>query len=86
MYKKTVLITGGNGFLGMNLVLRLLREPDVKTIISVDNYITSNKHNIEDKRVTQLDFDICNKDFVRYICDLSFCKFSESDCIQDLFD
>jgi|UniRef100_A0A6C0DXD6 nucleoside-diphosphate-sugar epimerase len=69
MYKKTVLVTGGNGFLGTNLVLRLLREPDVKTIISVDNYITSNKRNIEDNRVTQLDFDICSKDFVRYICD-----------------
>lgn len=69
MYKKTILITGGNGFLGTNLVLRLLKEPDVKTIISVDNYITSNKRYIEDKRVIQLDFDICSKDFVTYISD-----------------
>lgn len=69
MYKKTILITGGNGFLGINLVLRLLKEPDVKMIISVDNYITSNKRYIEDNRLVQLDFDICHKDFVKYICD-----------------
>jgi len=72
MYKKTVLITGGSGFLGYNLVLRLLNEPDIKTIISVDNYITSNKRNLNyngDKKFIDLEFDICSKDFVEYICD-----------------
>jgi dTDP-glucose 4,6-dehydratase len=77
MYKKTILVTGGSGFLGYNLILRLLNEPDVKTIISVDNYITSNKRNLNydgnngngTKKFIDLEFDICSKDFVNYIVD-----------------
>ena len=72
MYKKTVLVTGGSGFLGHNLILRLLNEPDIKTIISVDNYITSNKKLIFDnklKQIIHLDFDICDINFVNYVTD-----------------
>lgn len=34
---KTVLVTGGIGFIGANLILKLLREVSPITIVSVDN-------------------------------------------------
>lgn len=34
---KTILITSSSGFIGANLALRLLKEMDVGTIVSVDN-------------------------------------------------
>lgn len=72
MYKKTVLVTGGSGFLGHNIILRLLNELDIKTIISVDNYITSNEKLISEnksKQIINLDFDICDINFVNYVTD-----------------
>ena len=34
---KTILVTGSPGFIGANLVLRLLKEMESGTIISLDN-------------------------------------------------
>ena len=34
---KTILVTGSPGFIGANLVLRLLKELDSGTVISLDN-------------------------------------------------
>ena len=34
---KTVLVTGSPGFIGANLVIRLLKEMDTGTVISLDN-------------------------------------------------
>ena len=34
---KTVMVTGSTGFIGVNLVIRLLKEMKVGTVISLDN-------------------------------------------------
>lgn len=64
---KTVLVTGGQGFIGHNLVLRLSTMPDVERIIVVDNYITSKPKPVSEVNTTVVDFDINARDFVDYI-------------------
>ena len=50
-YKKTILVTGGAGFVGTNLINRLLKKTKYK-IISLDNYSAGFKRNhIKDNRV-----------------------------------
>ena len=41
--KKTILVTGGAGFIGSRLCARLVR--DGHTVISLDNYFTGSKEN-----------------------------------------
>ena len=49
--KNIILITGGAGFIGSNLIKSLLKDTNYK-IISLDNYFTGNKINhIIDKRI-----------------------------------
>jgi len=40
---KNILITGGCGFIGKNLILNLLNRPEIGNIISLDNFISSNE-------------------------------------------
>lgn len=42
--KKTILVTGGAGFIGSNLIERLVQDPNNK-VISLDNYFTGSKEN-----------------------------------------
>ena len=57
MKKKYLVITGGAGFVGSNLISLLLKKTNYK-IISLDNYSTGNKKNhIKDKRVKYLKSD-----------------------------
>ena len=50
--KNIIVVTGGAGFIGSNLVSLLIKETKFK-IISIDNYSTGNKKNhINDKRIT----------------------------------
>ena len=52
--KNYLVITGGAGFVGSNLVELLLKKTDFK-IISIDNYSTGNKRNhIKNKRIKYL--------------------------------
>lgn len=55
---KTVLITGSAGFIGTNLVLRLLRDFTDVRIIGIDNLITSSCPTIADARYTFIREDI----------------------------
>ena len=51
---KTVLVTGGIGFIGANLILKLLREVSPITIVSVDNRSDYYDVSIKDWRLAQL--------------------------------
>jgi len=63
---RTILITGGAGFLGSHLCERLLREGN--QITCVDNFLTGNRQNIEDflrhKNFKLIEHDIINPLFV----------------------
>lgn len=50
-----VLVTGGAGFVGSNLIRRLLERDDVERIVSIDNYSSGfEKNHAEDDRVTYI--------------------------------
>ena len=51
---KTVFVTGGIGFIGANLILKLLREVDPITIVSVDNRSDYYDVSIKDWRLEEL--------------------------------
>jgi len=60
MIKKYLVITGGAGFVGSNLISFLLKKTNYE-IISLDNYSTgNNKNHIKDKRVKYLKSDTKN--------------------------
>tara|TARA_B100000900_G_scaffold399651_1_gene402424 strand:+ start:4217 stop:5098 length:882 start_codon:yes stop_codon:yes gene_type:complete len=51
MIKKIIVVTGGAGFVGANLIVKLLRDTKYN-IISIDNYSSGSvKNHIKDKRV-----------------------------------
>ena len=54
MKKNIIVVTGGAGFVGSNLIINLLKYKKFK-IISIDNYSSGKKNNhIIDKRVKYL--------------------------------
>ena len=58
--KNTIVITGGAGFVGSNLIVLLLKRTKFK-IISIDNYSTGKiKNHINDQRVTYIREDTKN--------------------------
>ena len=53
--KKYLVITGGAGFVGSNLIEFLIKKTNLK-IISIDNYSSGNKKNhIKNKRIKYID-------------------------------
>ena len=60
MKKSILLVTGGAGFVGSNLILYLIQNTKYK-ILSLDNYSSGSKKNhIKDKRITYIDGDTKN--------------------------
>ena len=60
MKKNTIIVTGGAGFVGSNLILYLLNKTKFK-IISIDNYSSGFKKNhIKNKRVIYINADTKN--------------------------
>lgn len=66
MYK-TVLITGGSGFIGKNLVKKLSEDVIINKIVIVDNLIVSDKIEITNTRFEFLKLDITDSNFIEYI-------------------
>lgn len=66
---RKILITGGAGFLGSNLVKKILADNDF--IIVIDNLSTGKFENIEpyinNKKFNFLNKDITDNDFVDYL-------------------
>jgi nucleoside-diphosphate-sugar epimerase len=60
---KTVLITGAAGFIGTNLVLRLLEDPYI-FVVGVDNLLTSAKPTIENERYDFIQCDIVTESYL----------------------
>ena len=55
--KKIIVVTGGAGFVGSNLIELLIKKTDYK-ILSIDNYSTGSKKNhISNKRIKYLNYD-----------------------------
>ena len=60
MKKNILIVTGGAGFIGSNLILHFLKKTNFK-IISLDNYSTGSKKNhIKSNRVKYLESDTKN--------------------------
>lgn len=56
-----IIISGGTGFIGTNLCLYLLKKNEVKNIVLIDNFKTSNKDNL--KSIKKID----SKKIVKFI-------------------
>jgi len=64
-----VLITGGAGFIGSNIVNQLAKDTEIKSIIVLDNLINGDLRNItESEKVKFIKGDICDHIIVDRLC------------------
>lgn len=71
--KKVVLVTGGAGFIGSNLVEALLNDDRIERVIVLDNLSNGFKHNIEEF-MTRDDFEFIEGDIRDYETCLRACN------------
>ncbi len=55
LHNKTILVTGSPGFIGANLVLRLLKEMDGGTVVSLDNMNDYYEVSLKEWRLAQIE-------------------------------
>lgn len=60
-----VLVTGGAGFIGRNLVNELLSNPHISGVTVLDNFSTSERKRFADSRVDFVEGDICSPNDVQ---------------------
>ena len=67
-----ILLTGGCGFIGSNLVPAFLADARIKKVIVLDNLSTGKRENIEaylgDNKLEFVEGDICDKDLCDELC------------------
>lgn len=72
---KQVLISGGNGLIGRNIIKIMLHDFTIKKIIVLDNFMSSNKCDFEEfkkmydknDKILLLEYDICNFELMEYV-------------------
>lgn len=63
------MVTGGAGFIGSNIVNRLITDDDITSIIVLDNLVNGNVKNLDtSEKVTFIEGDICNYELVKNLC------------------
>ena len=68
-----ILVTGGAGFIGSNLVDTLLKDPAVELVRVLDNLATGSFHNIQEY-TANLRFEFINGDITSYDTCLQACE------------
>ena len=71
MKNKTILITGSAGFIGSNLVKRILKESNNCLVIGLDNINDYYDVSLKDYRLKQLDLIKSNNEYKFIKCDLA---------------
>lgn len=64
---KTVLVTGSAGFIGSNLVLKLLRTNEPMTIVGLDNLNDYYDVSLKEWRLAEIDKEVVKRKNVKYI-------------------
>ncbi len=65
-----ILVTGGAGFIGSNIVNELVKDKEISKILVLDNLSNGSRENINlDEKVTFIEGDICDYELLNDICD-----------------
>jgi UDP-N-acetylglucosamine 4-epimerase len=65
-----ILVTGGAGFIGSNIVNELVKDEEISKVLVLDNLSNGSKENISlSEKVTFIEGDICDYELLNDMCD-----------------